>query len=366
MTIRIINYNLFCFFLHINHSPFISETILSTYTGTTAPNTYTTKTAVNYFTGTTLPANYYNKTQINSYTGTTSTAINNRLLTSTFSTYTDTTLPANYYNKTQINSYTGTTAPAAYASKTFLNTYTGTTAPAAFASKTFLSTYTGTTAPNTYATKTAVNYFTGTTLPTNYYNKTQINSYTGTTAPNQFASKSFLSTYTGTTAPNKYTTWTGSTVNGVGTYVSANKICSQPNLTFNGTQLYITGNVYATTSVKSPIISGTTIYGVTNIVSLAGDAIIAQSLTERTSTFSIAPVSLKDIKMNAYSGTYRIKFDVKYATGTGGNTAQVYRNGVAKGTLRTPTTTYVTYCEQRRNYPKINCSRSHFGDQWTR
>ena len=49
--------------------------------------------------------------------------------------------------------------------------------------------------------------------------------------------------------------------------------------------------------------------------------------------------------MNAYSGTYRIKFDVKYATGTGGNTAQVYRNGVAKGTLRTPTTTYVTYSE---------------------
>jgi hypothetical protein len=52
--------------------------------------------------------------------------------------------------------------------------------------------------------------------------------------------------------------WSGSTSNGIGTYIDANKICSQPNLTFDGTRLGITGNVCASTCVTSPILSGTT------------------------------------------------------------------------------------------------------------
>jgi hypothetical protein len=46
-----------------------------------------------------MPANYYNKTQINNYTGATSTAIGNKLPTTTFSTYTGTTAPAAFAAK---------------------------------------------------------------------------------------------------------------------------------------------------------------------------------------------------------------------------------------------------------------------------
>ena len=51
--------------------------------------------------------------------------------------------------------------------------------------------------------------------------------------------------------------WTGNTANGVGTYVSASKICSQPNMTFDGTTLSVPV-LNASTSVCSPIISGST------------------------------------------------------------------------------------------------------------
>ncbi len=59
--------------------------------------------------------------------------------------------------------------------------------------------------------------------------------------------------------------WTGSTANGVGTYVSASRICSQPNMTFDGTQLKVTGNVCATTCVRSALVSGTTTCGLTAV-----------------------------------------------------------------------------------------------------
>lgn len=52
--------------------------------------------------------------------------------------------------------------------------------------------------------------------------------------------------------------WTGSTANGVGTYVSSSKICSNPNMTFDGTSLAITGNIKASTYVCSPTITGST------------------------------------------------------------------------------------------------------------
>jgi hypothetical protein len=53
-------------------------------------------------------------------------------------------------------------------------------------------------------------------------------------------------------------TWTGSTSNGVGTYASSGRICSNPNMTFNGSALSITGNINASTYICSPIITGST------------------------------------------------------------------------------------------------------------
>ena len=44
-------------------------------------------------------------------------------------------------------------------------------------------------------------------------------------------------------------TWTGSTADGVGTYASASYICSEPNMTFNGTCLKVTGCICATSNM---------------------------------------------------------------------------------------------------------------------
>jgi hypothetical protein len=52
--------------------------------------------------------------------------------------------------------------------------------------------------------------------------------------------------------------WSGSTANGVGTYYSASKICSNANMTFDGTKLGVTGNICASTCLCSPIVFGTT------------------------------------------------------------------------------------------------------------
>jgi hypothetical protein len=52
--------------------------------------------------------------------------------------------------------------------------------------------------------------------------------------------------------------WSGTTANGVGTYVSASCIKSNPNMTFNGTALSITGNINASTYMCSPVITGST------------------------------------------------------------------------------------------------------------
>ena len=59
--------------------------------------------------------------------------------------------------------------------------------------------------------------------------------------------------------------WTGSTANGVGTYVNATHICSQPNMTFDGTALNITGVVCASSCIRSSLISGGTICGLTAV-----------------------------------------------------------------------------------------------------
>lgn len=53
-------------------------------------------------------------------------------------------------------------------------------------------------------------------------------------------------------------TWSGSTANGVGTYASSTRICSQPNLTFNGSTLCLAGNIGFNCAATRCITMGTT------------------------------------------------------------------------------------------------------------
>lgn len=59
--------------------------------------------------------------------------------------------------------------------------------------------------------------------------------------------------------------WSGSTANGIGTYVDGDGICSEPNLTFNGTVLNVTGTAYASNCVYSPIVCATTAVRTNNV-----------------------------------------------------------------------------------------------------
>ena len=55
--------------------------------------------------------------------------------------------------------------------------------------------------------------------------------------------------------------WAGTTANGVGTYVNANCICSQPNMTFNGSTLSVTGSMTVSSNAKIiNAITGGTLY----------------------------------------------------------------------------------------------------------
>jgi hypothetical protein len=130
------------------------------------------KTDFNTFSGTTLPTNYYNKTQINSYTGATTTAIGNRLLTSTYSTYTGATATAIGLKlaKTDFNTYSANTN----------NIFTNVT--------------------DTYLLARNGSVLTGVTQ-TKFNTTTAFNSYTGATATaigNRLLTSTY-STYTGAT-----------------------------------------------------------------------------------------------------------------------------------------------------------------------
>ena len=256
----------------------LATTIYQTYTGTTAPAAYASKSNFNTYTGTTVPATYLGKSAFNTYTGTTVPAT--YLGKSAFNTYSGTTVPNTYLTKSAFNSYsgatssaiglklattiyqtyTGTTAPAAYASKFNFNIYTGTTAPAAYASKSNFNTYTGTTAPAAYASKTtaitgATNLGGGNAIYTSISaNKVQLKTISGGTGisiTNSGTQINVCSTIT-------QFKWTGTTANGVGTYVNSSCVCSNPNMTFNGSALSVTGNINASTYVCSPIITGST------------------------------------------------------------------------------------------------------------
>jgi len=52
-------------------------------------------------------------------------------------------------------------------------------------------------------------------------------------------------------------TWSGSTGNGIGSYVNSNTICSEPNLTFDGSLLCTTGTICGISLVRSQYICGT-------------------------------------------------------------------------------------------------------------
>ena len=51
--------------------------------------------------------------------------------------------------------------------------------------------------------------------------------------------------------------WTGSTVNGVGVYVNSSKICSQPNMTFNGNTLCLASDIAFNNTAARKITMGT-------------------------------------------------------------------------------------------------------------
>ena len=89
--------------------------------------------------------------------------------------------------------------------------------------------------------------------------------------------------------------WSGSTANSIGTYIDANTICSQPNLTFDGTKLNITGNLYATSCVCSPIISGETIYASTCFCGTVNCAVDSDTLDGQHGSYYA-------IKANAITG----------------------------------------------------------------
>lgn len=75
----------------------------------------------------------------------------------------------------------------------------------------------------------------------------------------------------------------------------------------------------------------------------AGDILEASADTERSTT-SDSYTKLKEIQLPRFGGgTYRIKFDIKKSGDEG--YARIYRNGVAVGTERSATVTYVTHSE---------------------
>lgn len=87
------------------------------------------------------------------------------------------------------------------------------------------------------------------------------------------------------------------------------------------------------------------ITGTAPVISFSvGETLILQSDSQVTEGTGGTPVKKKEIKVN-YSGTYRVRFDIKGAD-AGNVSGRIYKNGVAVGTLRTvSSTTYVTYTE---------------------
>jgi len=115
---------------------------------------------------------------------------------------------------------------------------------------------------NTYAPIVSPSFTTCITTPV--IKVTSVTTKTSETAMAFFKSDGTI--LSGTSAGGGMT-WTGSTANGVGTYVSATCIYSNPNMTFNGNTLTVTGNV-----ISCGIGSGFDSY---NDYKLSGNTILA-------------------------------------------------------------------------------------------
>jgi hypothetical protein len=96
-----------------------------------------------------------------------------------------------------------------------------------------------------------------------------------------------------------YLNWAGTTADGVGTYVSPTCICSEPNMTFNGTKLGVAGNICASTCVTSSLISGTTeITGA--IICSKGNAIFKGRVAIADATATTFPLAVQDSLDNQF------------------------------------------------------------------
>jgi hypothetical protein len=120
--------------------------------------------------------------------------------------------------------------------------------------------------------------------------------------------------------------WTGSTPNGVGTYVDATHICSQPNMTFDGSSLSVSGNIKASDYVCSPVITGST--SVLTPIVCAGSCVRSPLLSGETlSILTCATVPTPSANNNstcvATTGWY---------FGQSGNTAPVMDGSATVGT----------------------------------
>ena len=79
----------------------------------------------------------------------------------------------------------------------------------------------------------------------------------------------------------------------------------------------------------------------------AGDVPLAAYDTEYGPAISAPYIRVREFMLGHYSGTYRIKFDLKTTSGAGQDAyGRIYRNGAAVGTERhTDSAVYVTYSE---------------------
>ncbi len=86
----------------------------------------------------------------------------------------------------------------------------------------------------------------------------------------------------------------GSTNNGVGTYSSSGTICSEPNLTFNGSALNVTGTIVATSSMTA-----------TNFI-LSSD----ERLKMNIDAISLTPIDIEYKQFNLCSEPSELRYGV--------------------------------------------------------
>jgi hypothetical protein len=292
---------------------YASKSFVSGYTGITAPNTFASKSFVSGYTGTTAPNTFASKSFVSGYTGTTNAILNKKANISgvTFTGVVNVCTPATNDNSNcVINSawYIGQCATAmplmdgtATVGTSTLwakqdHTHPSDTSKLFTSGGTMSGTLKGTIITGstrvcspivcgTSCVQTALLCSTGTVKGTIITGSTRVCSpivcgtscvsgaiISGSTCmitsvirikTGAGIGKVLTSAADGTgcwcnQAASVPFCWVGTTANGVGTYVNMSCICSQPNMTFNGSTLSVTGNINASTYICSPIITGST------------------------------------------------------------------------------------------------------------